>query len=124
MNHISKSLFVLAVASSLTAAVVTLVSLPVLADRFSLTWGGEFYLLTPLPYVVLLIQSIVFRGTTFGATVSLIGALLLGGVGICVTYTAKDAMSIAMLPFTLCAGCGVVVVTQLVRWAITRRPSA
>lgn len=108
----------LAVAASAAAAAASLVSLPVLADRFSLTWRGEFYLLTPLPYIVLAILAIIFRSTVAGAAISLIGALVLGGLGVYGMYATPDAMGIGFLPFVLLIGCGVILLAQWVRRAI------
>jgi hypothetical protein len=115
-----KALLALTVAISAASAVAVLAGLPVLAERFSLTWGGEFYLWTPLPYVVLVILAIVFGKTAPGATISLSGALVLCGFGVFVTFTTRDAMGIAMLPFVLLVGCAVVLLAQLARWAVTR----
>ena len=118
MNLTPKTLSLLAVAVSTTAAVAALVSLPVLADRFSLTWAGDAYLLTPLPYIVLAILAIIFRRTVAGAAISLIGALVLGGLGVYGMYATPDAMGIGFLPFVLLIGCGVILLAQLVRRAV------
>ena len=79
--------------------------------------GGEFYLLTPLPYIVLIILVIIFRSTVADAAISLIGALVLGGLGIYEMYSAPDAMGIEILPFVLLIGCGVILLAQFVRRA-------
>jgi len=117
-NLTPKTLSLLAVAASAVAAVTSLVSLPVLAERFGLTWGGKFYLLTPLPYIVLAILAIIFRSTVAGAAISLIGALVLGALGVYGMYATTDAMGIGILPFALLIGCGVILLAQLVRGAI------
>ena len=118
MNLTPKTLSLLAVAASATAAVASLVSLPVLADKFGLTWADDAYLITPLPYIVLAILAIIFRSTVAGAAISLIGALVLGGLGVLGMHATPDAMGIGFLPFVLLIGCGVILLAQLVRRAI------
>ena len=78
------------------------------------------YPMTLVPYVVLVILAIVFRRTVPGATISLLGALALGGFGVFTTYTAKDEMTIALLPYVLLAGSGLLLLAQLVmrKWRI------
>jgi len=121
MNLTLKTLLALTVVISAAAAVATLVSLPSQADRFSLTCGWEDCLWVTLPYVVLMILAIVFRKTVAGATISLIGALMIGGFGVFAMYNTPDAMGIGLVPFFLIAGCGVLLLAQLVRWARIRR---
>ncbi len=118
MKSTPKTLSLLAVAASATAAVASLVSLPVLADQFSLTWAGDAYLLTPLPYIVLAVLAIIFRSTVGGAAISLIGALVLGGLGVYGMYATTEAMGIALLPLVLLIGCVVILLAQLVRRAV------
>jgi len=118
MKSTPKTLSLLAVAASATAAVASLVSLPVLADQFSLTWAGDAYLLTPLPYIVLAVLAIIFRSTVGGAAILLIGALVLGGLGVYGMYATTEAMGIALLPLVLLIGCVVILLAQLVRRAV------
>ena len=120
MNLIPKILLALTAAISAAAAVATLVSLPLQADRFRLSWGVDTYVWTTLPYVALLILAAAFRKTVPGAMISLIGALMIGGFGVFATYNTRDAMGIGLAPFVLFAGCGVVLLVQLVRWARMR----
>ena len=118
MNLTPKALSLLAIVVSGAAAVASLARIPVLAERFGvLSWGRDFYLLTWLPYVVLALLAILFRGTVTGGTISLIGALVLGGFGIYCMYTAQDALTISFLSFLLLIGCGVILLAQLVRAA-------
>ena len=120
MNLIPKILLALTAAVSAAAAVATLMILPSQAVRFSLIWGWEDYLWVTLPYVVLMILAIVFRKTVAGATISLIGALLIGVFGVFGTYSTPDALGIGLVPLFLFAGCGVVLLVQLVRSASKR----
>ena len=54
------------------------------------------------------------------AVISLIAAVVLGGWGMYWSYVWRDAIEVALLPYTLLAGCGVVLLAQLIRWAIMR----
>jgi hypothetical protein len=82
--------------------------------------GYKPYVEAPVPYVALVILALVFRKTLSGAVTSLIGAAVLGGWGVYWSYGWRDAMELALLPYTLLAGCGVLLLAQLIRWAIMR----
>jgi hypothetical protein len=126
MKHAPKALTAGAVALAVAAAIATVVSLPSRANRFDLTWGSEMYVLAPLPYVALVILGFAFGRTVPGATISLVGTLVLSGFGVYWSYGAEDAISVVLLPFTLLAGCGVLLLVQLIRRAVMRgaRPRA
>jgi hypothetical protein len=120
MSLTAKTLLALTVAVSAAAAVATLASLPSLAERFRLTWGWGDYLWVALPYALLMILAIVFRQTDAGAGISLIGALLIGGLGVFAMYNTLDAMGVGFIPLYLFACCGLVLLAQLVRWVRMR----
>jgi hypothetical protein len=108
-----------AVAVAVGAAIATLVILLSLRAPDP-AMGYAPYLLGPLPYVALIILALVFRRTFPGAVISLIGALVLGGWGVYWTYGWRDAIELALLPLVLFAGCGVLLLVQLIRWAVMR----
>jgi len=117
-----KTLLALTVSISAAAAVATLVGIVFQADRFSLTtgWDSDVFPWPVWPYVVLVILTIIFRKTVTGATISLIGALMIGGYGVFATYTADNAKDIGFTPLVLFAGCVVMLLAQLVRWGASR----
>ena len=122
MTPTSKLFSALAIVIAATAAVISLISLPVLASRFKLVWGNEFYLLMPLPYFILTVLTISFRKT--GATIALWSSLLIGGFGVYAMHATKDAMGVGMVPIALLLGCGVVLIVQLAHRIVTRRRRA
>ena len=126
MNLTPKTLSLLAVAASAAAGVATLVWLPVVVDQFTITgYRPDGYRWAPLPYIVLAILAIVFRRTCVGAAISLIGALVLGGLGVYAKlYVAPDAYTVLFLPYILLTGCGVVLFAQWVRWTVMQGTSA
>ena len=116
MNLTSKTLLALTVAISATAAVATVVGIVFQVDKFSLTtgWDSDVFPWPVWPYVVLVILAVVFRKTVPGATISLLGTLMIGGYGVFRTYTAAYAKDIGFTPLVLFAGCVVMLLTQLV----------
>jgi hypothetical protein len=123
VNLTSKILLVLTVAISATAAVATLVGVMFQADRFSLTtgWDSDIFPWPVWPYMLLVILAIIFRKTVPGATISLIGALMIGVYGVFRTYTAANAKDIGFTPLVLFAGCVVMLLAQLIRWGVRVR---
>ena len=123
MNLTSKILLALTVAISATAAVATVVGIVFQVDKFSLTtgWDSDVFPWPVWPYVALVILAIIFRKTVPGTTISLIGALMIGVYGVFRTYTAANAKDIGFTPLVLFAGCMVVLLAQLVRWAVMWR---
>jgi hypothetical protein len=119
MNHAPKALTAAAVAVAVGAAIATLVILLSLRTPDP-TMGYEPYVEVPVPYVALVILALVFRRTLPGAVIALIGTLVLSGWGVYWSYNWRDAIELAFLPYTLLAGCGVVVLAQLLRWAVMR----
>lgn len=115
MTHTQHVLTVAAVGVSLAAAIATLAGLSSQARHFDLTWGGDAYALTPLPYVVLVVIALIFGRTVAGATISLTGAAVLATWGVYSFYSMEDAIGILLLPFALLGGCGLVLVAQLIR---------
>jgi hypothetical protein len=120
MIRTPRVLTAVALVVAVAAAIGSLVSVPGQANRFSIR-ASELYLEAPLPYVALVILALVFRTTLPGAMISLIGALVLGAWGVYWSYGARDGIEAAMLPFVLLAGCGIVLLAQMIRWAMMRR---
>ena len=123
MNLTSKTLLALTVAISAASAVATLVGVVFQADRFSLTtgWDSDVFPWPVWPYVFLVILAIIFRKTVPGATISLIGSLMIGSCGVARTYTAANAKDIGFTPLVLFVGCVVMLLAQLVRWGVMRK---
>jgi hypothetical protein len=121
MDLLQKVLLAITAAVCTTAAVTTLVSLPSQAERFHLTWGAGDYVWVVVPHVVMMILAISFRKTLVGAMISLTGAVIVGAGGHVLTYSNRDAIGVGLAPFILLAGCGVVLLLQLARWALMRR---
>lgn len=118
-NQTARTLMWFALVASAVAAVATLVKIS--APEYSRIFGPNQYLIQALPYVLLIILGIVFGGTVSGATISLIAALVLGGFGTFVIYTAGgeiDDIGI-LVPIVLFPGCGLVLLVHLVRWGMT-----
>jgi len=120
MNLTSKTLLALTVAIYATAAVATLVGIVFQVDRFSLTtgWDSDVFPWPVWPYVALVVLAIIFKKTVLGATISLVGALMIGGYGVFETYTAANAKDIGFTPLVLFAGCVVMLLAQLVCWGV------
>ncbi len=103
MNLAQKTLLAVTVAVSVAAVVATLMI------RFDA--GGGQYLWAQLPYVLIVILAIVFRKTVAGATISLIGAVIIGGFGVYVWHTMHlaDAVFCAVILVRRRLWCGPVV---------------
>ncbi len=112
MNLAQKTLLAVTVAVSVAAVVATL------TIRFDA--GGGQYLWAQLPYVLIVILAIVFRKTVAGATISLIGAVIIGGFGVYAWHTMPLADAVFAPPFLSVVGCGTVLLLQLVRWVWMR----
>ena len=68
------------------------------------------------PYMLLFGLTILFSRTTSGAMISLIGSVLLSGLGVCLVYSAgKEIDLIGITPVVLTLGCGIILLIQLIR---------
>jgi hypothetical protein len=117
MKQATKTFTAVAAAVAVGAAIATLVILLGLRAPDP-SMGYEPYVMAPMPYLALLILALVFRRTLPGAVISLIGALLLSGWGVYWSYGWRDASELALLPYIMLAGCGTVLLAQLIRWAM------
>lgn len=113
-----------AIATRITIAVSVLVSAMIATlIKISSTeypfFGPDQYVIQAVPYLSLIVLTILFRRSIGGATISLISALMLGLFGVFVVYTAGGEIDIiGVTPLALFVGCGLVVVVQLIRIAI------
>jgi len=113
MNRFAQILVGLALSASALSAFFALVSLQTSSERLSVNWGGLFYLVSPLPYVVAAILAVSFRRNIKEVVISLAGSVAIGPLGVYVMRTAEDALTVQFGWFLSVLGCIVILLIQL-----------